>query len=102
MKALFRKVMAVRRPVVFRARHLFYGWVFPEIERGAIFINLSMHGKEDPVETYAHECIHCIYPEKSEEEVVALTDKLWSSLTARERFLLSKKLYNRKWQTEEL
>jgi hypothetical protein len=102
MKALFRKVMAVRRPVVFRARHLLYGWVFPEIEGGAIFINLSRHGLEDPVMTYLHECLHCIYPDKTEEEIISLTDKVWYSLTSHERFLLSKKLFNRKWKTEEL
>lgn len=100
MKSIFRKVMAVKRPVVFRARHLFYGWVFPEISGDPIYINIVRHGKEDPVETYLHECLHCVFPDKSEDEIVALTDKVWKSLTSHERFLLSRKLYNRRWRTE--
>ncbi len=101
MEALFRKVMAVRRPVVFRARHLLYGWVYAQLEGSPIFINISRHGAEDPAMTYAHEILHCIYPEKSEEEIITLTDKFWYSLSSHQRFLLSKKLFNRQWRTEE-
>lgn len=101
MDALFKKIMAIRRPVVFRARHLLYGWVFPEIQGSPIFINLTRHGLEDPVMTYVHECLHCIYPEKEEEEIILLTDKVWYKLSSRQRFLLSRKLFARQWRTEE-
>ena len=99
---LFQKVMSVRRPVVFRARNLMYGWVFPELKRSPIFININRHENEDPTITYLHECIHCIYPEKSEEEVVELTESLWATLTSHQRFVLSRKLFRRAWVTEEL
>ncbi len=101
MEALFRKVMAVRRPVVFRARHLLYGWVYAQIEGSPIFINISRHGAEDPAMTYLHEILHCIYPEKEEEEIIYLTDYMWYKLSSRQRFLLSRKLYSRQWRTEE-
>lgn len=101
MQVLIKKIMSVRRPVVFRTKHLLYGWVFTEIKEGAIFINLSRHGNEDPTITYVHECLHCIYPKKTEEEIISLTDKVWCSLSSRERFFLSKKLFNRQWLTEE-
>lgn len=100
MDALYIKVMAVRRPVVFRARHLLYGWVHVEIYNDPIYINLSRCGDEDPTITYLHECLHCVYPEKPEEEIEDLTTRLWASLSSRQRFLLSKKLFNRKWKTE--
>lgn len=100
MDALFKKVMQVRRPVVFRVRHLLYGWVYPEIQGDPIYINLTRHGIEDPVMTYLHECLHCIYPEKEEEEIILLTDKVWYSMSSRQRFWLSKKLFNRIWRTE--
>lgn len=79
-----------------------YGWVFPELKRSPIFINLTRHGDEDPTITYAHECIHCLFPEMSEEEVTKLTEKLWSALSPRQRFTLSRKLFRRAWETEEL
>ena len=97
---LYQRIMAVRRPVVFRARHLLYGWVFPELEGSPIFINLSRHGDEDPVITYLHECLHIVFPDLSEADIVKLTTNVWSKLTSRERFLLARKLYNRKWSTE--
>lgn len=100
MNALFIKVMAVRRPVVFRARVLLYGWVYPEIPGDPIYINLSRHEKDDPTETYLHECLHVIYPEKSEKDIVALTERMWKSMSARQRFLLSRKLFARAWRTE--
>lgn len=100
MEALFRKVMAVRRPVVFRANHLLYGWVHCEIHGDPIYINLAQHGKEDPTETYLHELLHCVYPESPEEQIEKLTERLWKSLSSRQRFLLSKKLFNREWRTE--
>ena len=100
MDALFKKVMRVRRPVVFRVRHLLYGWVYPDIQGDPIYINLTRHGIEDPVMTYLHECLHCVYPEKTEDEIIALTDKVWYSMSSRQRFWLSKKLFNRVWRTE--
>ncbi len=62
METLFHKIMAVRRPVVFRVRNLMYGWVYPELKGSPIFINIPRHGDEDPTYTYAHECIHCVFP----------------------------------------
>lgn len=100
MEALYRKVMAIRRPVVFRASHLLYGWVYPEIQGSPIYINLARHGLEDPAMTYLHECLHLVYPEKTEEEIISLTDKLWYKLSSRQRFLLSRKLYAREWRTD--
>lgn len=100
MDALFRKVMAVRRPVVFRARVLLYGWCWPEIPNDPIYINIARHEKDDPTETYLHECLHVIFPDKTESEIVKLTDRMWTTLTAHQRFLLSRKLFNREWRTE--
>jgi hypothetical protein len=100
MDALFRKVMGVRRPVVFRRSLLLYGWVFPEIEGSPIFINLDRHGDEDPTITYLHENLHVIYPDMSEEDIQILTRRAWDSFSSRQRFLLSRKLFNRKWRTE--
>lgn len=100
MDALFRKVMAVRRPVVFRVRHLLYGWVYPEIAGSPIYINLARCGDESATYTYLHECLHCVYPEKEEDEIVALSDRMWASMSPRQRFLLSRKLYCREWRTE--
>lgn len=97
---LYQKIMAIRRPVVFRARLLLYGWVFPEIDGDPIYINLSRHGDEDPVITYLHECLHIVYPKLSEERIIQITTRVWSGLTSQERFLLSRKLYSRKWRTE--
>lgn len=99
MDALYRKVMAIRRPVVFRVRHLLYGWVYPEITGDPIYINLVRCGDEDPTITYLHECLHCVYPDKTEDEIVELTDKVWAAISPQQRFLLSKKLFSRRWRT---
>lgn len=100
MDVLFRRILAIRRPVVFRKRHLLYGWVFPQIEGDPIYINLERHGDEDPTVTYLHELLHCVYPEKSEDDIVKLTERVWAALSSRQRFILSKRLFSRKWRTE--
>lgn len=102
MDVMFRRVMAVRRPVVFRTRNLMYGWVYPEIQGGPIYINLARHGDEDPTITYLHECLHCIFPEKSEEDITKLTEQMWKTMTTHQRFVLSRKLFRRAWVTEEV
>lgn len=100
MDALYKKIMAIRRPVVFRASRLLYGWVHTGIPKDPIYINLAQHGIQDPTETYAHECLHVLFPDKTEEEIVSLTDKFWHSMTSHQRFLLSRKLFARQWRTE--
>lgn len=101
MDTLFQRIMGVRRAVVFRRKHLHYGWIEDVYDtKEPIYINLDFHGLESGTFTYLHEILHILYPLKSEQEIVELTDKVWFKLSARERFLLSKKLYNREWRTE--
>jgi hypothetical protein len=100
MKSLYQKIMAVRRGVAFRKMKDTCGWCFVEDHKSPIFINLNIIGEQDPAITYIHECLHIIYPTKEEDEILKLEEKVWKTLTARQRFLLSRKLFNRKWRTE--
>ena len=100
---LIQRVMAVNNPVIFRAEWRTYGHVLVptngDRSTEPIYINLGLHDRKIPAKTYLHECLHVIYPLYSELEIIHLENKVWESLTAKQRFLLAKKLYNRKWRT---
>jgi len=91
--------MRVRRRVVFRKMDKHYGctWIHP---KEPILINLSLHERRIPSRTYWHEALHHVFPEKSERDIRALEEETWRKLTAKQRFLLSKKLFNRSWRTK--
>lgn len=104
--SLFSRVMKVKRAVFFRkdssGKTLNYGSV--DIESGKkktpIIINLSLHERQLPSRTYLHECLHVIFPEMSESNIRALERITWNTMTTKQRFLLAKKLYNRRWRTK--
>lgn len=97
---IFQKVMSVRRGVVFRRKDNFFGWCFPQDREEPIYINLDFHGDTDPVITYLHECLHILFPSLSEELIRKVEKRVWVKLSARQRFLLARKMYRREWRTE--
>ena len=97
---LFLSIMHVRRAVVFRYEEGYYGSCYPGFSEEPIVINLRLHVNRDPVRTYVHECLHIIFP-KFPEKLIRATEKyVWLSLSAKQRFLISRKLYNREWRTK--
>ena len=101
---IFNRVMGLRRAVIFRKdcseEQLNYGSV--DIESGRkktpIIINLSLHERALPSRTYFHECLHVLFPKMSEVDIRAMEEATWQTLTTKQRFLLARKLYNRKWR----
>lgn len=94
---LFQRVMRLRKAVVFHREAGYYGLCWTKSRR-PILINLSLHARRLPERTYWHECIHLLYPEMSERDVRGLEEMTWQALTAKQRFLLARKLYHRKWR----
>ena len=95
---IFERVMKIRRIVVFRSEEGHYGFVWTR-SRKPIVINIALHERRIPSRTYLHECLHILYPNLSERNIRALEEWVWNTLTAKQRFLLAKKLYSREWQT---
>lgn len=96
---IFERIMKVRRGVVFRWQDGMYGSCWPTDSETVITINLARHERGDPVKTFVHECIHILYPKLSHDMVFRVERRVWNQMTSKERFLLAKKLYNRKWRT---
>jgi len=96
---IFQRIMRVRRAVIFRWQDGCYGSCYPTDSDTAIQINLTRHWRCDPIRTYAHECIHILYPTLSERNVRKVEKYVWDNLTSKEQFLLARKLYNRKWRS---
>jgi len=94
---IFEKVMRVRRRVIFRHELGYYGHVWLN-SRKAIVINLMLNERRIPSRTYFHECLHIVFPDLSEREIRTIEEAEWNIMTANERFLLARKLYNRKWK----
>jgi hypothetical protein len=70
-----------------------------EMTPGEIKIDLKRNA--NPVHTYLHELLHNKHPEWSETKVMRTERKLWKRLTQKQAYLLGKRLFNRKWKTEE-
>ncbi len=96
---IFDRIMKVRRAVYFRWEGGFYGSCYPTLSGTAIQISLDKHVNSDPVRTYAHECIHILFPTMSERNVRKVESYVWNNITPKQRFLLAKKFYSRKWRT---
>jgi hypothetical protein len=97
---IFERIMKIRRPVVFRHESGLYGSCYPTSRQTPIVINLCFHKRGNPVKTYIHECIHILYPPPllSERDVRRVEKHVWNKLTAKQHFLIARKLYNRKWR----
>lgn len=96
---LFYRILRIRRAVAFRKEEGNYGSCYPVNREEPILINLRLHGHRDPVKTFVHEAIHVLYPDMSERNVRAVENYLWERITARQQFLLAKKLYSRPWRS---
>lgn len=96
---LYDRIMEIRRAVIFRYDKGLYGSCYADDSKTAIRINLEIHWRCDPLVTYIHECCHTLYPKMSERNIRKLTKYVWEHLTAKQQFLLARKLYNRKWRT---
>ena len=97
--SIIERIMRIRRPVVFRHESGLYGSCYPETKKSPIVINLCLHKNKDCISTYIHECVHVLYPRLSETNVRRVEKYVWEHLTAKQKFLLARKLYNRKWRT---
>ena len=98
---IVEKILKIRRPVVFHFDEGNYGSMWTERdEPHYININLRLHRYLDPVRTYIHECVHVIFPKLSERNVHKVEHYVWEHLTQKERFLISRKLYSRRWRTK--
>lgn len=96
---VFTRVMRIRRGVIFRKEKGLYGCCWTgKGEPHSIIINLSLHERRLPSRTYLHECLHILYPKVSERDIRAMEEMVWNTLTTRQRFLLARKLYYRKWK----
>lgn len=95
---IFERVMKIHRKVIFKKEEGHYGLVWTGSRR-PIVINISLHERRLPSRTYLHECLHILYPDMSERNIRALEDSVWRTLTTKQRFLLARKLYSRKWET---
>lgn len=98
-KSLFKRLMGIHRAVVFRRKSGFYGEVYTN-SRNPIVINIGLHERRLPSRTYLHECLHILYPDMSERNIRALEEMTWDTMTAKQRFLLARKLYSREWRTK--
>jgi len=87
----------MNRKVVFHKEEGNYGSV-STLYGGTIVINLAIHARKLPERTFFHECLHCLFPLESERGIRAIEEREWRKFTAKQRFLLAKKLYNRKWR----
>lgn len=96
---LFQKLLRIRRPVVFRFADGLYGYCYPGFKTEPIVINLVYHKRGDVVKTYLHELLHIQFPKASEQRVRKLESLLWARLSSKQKFLLARKLYNRRWRT---
>jgi hypothetical protein len=93
------RILKIRRAVAFRLDDGSYGSVWTEkYEPRYININIKAHDNRDPVRTFVHECLHILYPDLAHKGIYAMERWVWKRLTPKERFLLSKKLYNRRWR----
>lgn len=95
---MFSKIIKIRRAVIFRWEDGCYGSVTTN-SRSPITINIGLHERRIPSRTYLHECIHHLYPLMTERDVRTMEEMIWNTMSSRQRFLLAKKLYNRKWRT---
>ena len=95
---ILKEIMRVPVSVVFRWEDGVFGSCDGNNKRVPIVINLVLHQKTDAVRTFIHEILHLIRPKMSERNIRKLEKKVWDSLTAKEHFLLAKKLYARKWR----
>jgi hypothetical protein len=51
-----------------------------------------------PVKVFVHECIHFLEPTWNEKTVYLMENRVWRKTTRHDRYLLGRKLYNRKWK----
>jgi len=101
VESLFLDIMAIKRRVVFGVRPFTFGWCFPFENDEPIYINLLFHGHQDPTITYIHECLHLLFPKMPHPQIYALEGKIWNGISSEQRFLLSRKLFNRRYILEE-
>ena len=101
---IVEKILRVRRRVIFHDLGDCYGYIgLPPLKKSEtrdIKINLGLHTRADPVKTYIHECLHAIYPKRPERVIRKIEVWVWKHITPKERFLVARKLYSRRWRTK--
>jgi len=97
MNPLIQRILEARFKVVFRrlGRNVIGQFTAPDL------IEIDLRARISPVKIYIHECIHRFYPDWSETRVVAEENMIWRKTSRYSRFLLYRKLFNRKFRTAE-
>lgn len=67
--------------------------------KGRIWIAVGAKRRVSPAQIYLHECLHVLYPKRSEKWVLALERRMWRKLTNYQRYLLYHKLFAKHYRT---
>ncbi len=65
-------------------------------EKDEVTIDTAWRG--NPIKTFLHELLHKIHPDWRETPALHREDYIWPRLTAEQKVLLGKKLFNRRWR----
>ena len=87
----FRKMWEGERRV--HGKYVFDGDNIPH----SIYVNLMTQA--NPARTFLHELLHYLHPEWSETRVLREEGKRWAKLDTKGRFMLYRRLFNRKFRT---
>jgi len=94
---LFNQIVNLRTKIVFRHIDFFtLGQTEPQYDGKTISIDLSKNANVG--RTYVHECLHYIFPEFSETEVLRTEREVWKSLTPKQKFFIYKRVFNRRYR----
>ena len=62
-------------------------------------ISIDLLKRTDPARVFLHELLHRTYLDRSEYAILALERHMWTHSSQRERYLLYRTLFMRKWRT---
>lgn len=96
---LFKRLLRVRKRVVFRKLHGLVGLAEPFFG-GKIYLDIKPRSLS-PAQVYLHELIHVVHPNWSEKRVLATERYLWRRLTPRQRHQLYSKLFRHPYKEIE-
>lgn len=96
---MLQRILTLQKRVIFRycgPRHC--GWC--EYSREGV-ISIDLTKRNNPGRVYVHEAIHALHPDWAETRILYWERKIWNSLTARQKFLVYRKLFHRQFRDRE-
>lgn len=92
---MINQILKLKTRVFFRHLPDAFGQTEPEHPMG---ISIDLKKRSPPARTYVHECLHLIFPEKSEREIIRLEREVWNAATPKQKFHLYKRVFNRRYR----